>query len=268
VAIVLKTAKDIEMMRAAGHLAAECLYDMGKLVKPGVTPLEIDKACYDWTIARGAIPAPLNYKGYPNSICISVNDVVCHGVPNKKALQRGDIVNLDVTPILNAYHGDTSATFIVGGETNEKARMLVQTSYECLWAGIRQVKPGNHIGDIGHAIQTLAEGRGFSVVIDYCGHGIGKIFHEDPVVIHVGKPGQGPILKPNMIFTIEPMLNMGSYKTKLEKDDWTVRTADGTWSAQFEHTILVTNEGVEVLTLHPNKIDNGTWPPSVLSANK
>jgi len=252
-AINIKTAKEIELMRAAGKLAGECLKAMGELVKPGAIPLDIDKACHEWTTARGATSAPLNYKGYPNSLCISVNDVICHGIPNKRPLQKGDIVNLDVTPILNGFHGDTSATYIVGGSTNEKATLLVKTAHECLWAGIKQVKPGNTIGDIGSAIQTIAESRGFSVVVDYCGHGIGRVFHEDPVVLHIGKPKTGAVLKEGMTFTIEPMINAGKSTTKLESDDWTVRTLDGSLSAQFEHTILVTASGVEVLTLQPGE---------------
>lgn len=248
--ITIKSPREIELMRQAGKLAAECLVEMGKLVKEGVTPLEIDQACRAWTKAKGAIPAPLNYKGFPNSLCVSVNDVVCHGIPNKKPFKKGDIVNLDVTPILNGYHGDTSATFIVG-EVPARVKLLVDTAYEAMWAGIMQIKPGNAVGDIGHAIQTLVEGRDFSVVVDYCGHGIGKEFHEDPMIVHVGRPKQGVVFKEGMIFTVEPMVNMGDYKTKVEKDGWTVRTADGSLSAQFEHTILVTKDGHEVLTMPP-----------------
>lgn len=246
--ITIKSAREIELMRQAGKLAAECLEEMSRLLKEGITPLEIDRACHDWTLKKGAIPAPLNYKGYPSSLCVSVNDVVCHGIPNKRALKNGDIVNLDVTPILNGYHGDTSATFIIG-DAPENVKHLVSTAKESMWAGIHQVKPGNTIGDIGYAIQSLVEPRGYSVVLDYCGHGIGKEFHEDPVVLHVGRPKQGVVLKEGMIFTIEPMINMGSHKTRLEKDGWTVRTQDGSLSAQFEHTVLVTADGVEVLTL-------------------
>ncbi len=250
--ITIKSEREIEFMRAAGKLAGECLVEMGKLVKEGVTPKEIDKACYEWTKAHGAIPAPLNYKGYPASLCVSVNDVVCHGIPDNRPLKNGDIVNLDVTPILNGYHGDTSATFIVGS-ADEKVRKFVETAKESLWAGIREVKPGNTVGDIGHAIQTLVQPRGYSVVVDFCGHGIGRIFHEDPVVMHVGRPKTGVTLKTGMTFTIEPMINVGSYKVKIEKDGWTARTVDGSLSAQFEHTVLVTGTGVEVLTLAPGE---------------
>jgi methionyl aminopeptidase len=248
--ITIKSAREIELMRAAGRLAGECLFEMGKMIKEGVTPLEVDRYCYEWTLKKGAIPAPLNYKGFPNSLCVSVNDVVCHGIPNKRAFKNGDIVNLDVTPILNGYHGDTNATFIVGDVAPE-VKQLVNTAYEAMWAGIMQVKPGATVGDIGHAIQTLAESRDFSVVLDYCGHGIGKEFHEDPVIMHVGRPKQGVVFKEGMTFTIEPMINIGGYKTKIEKDGWTVRTADGSLSAQFEHTVLVTKDGYEVLTLPP-----------------
>jgi methionyl aminopeptidase len=197
-----------------------------------------------------AIPATMNYKGFPSSLCVSVNDVVCHGIPtnNNRPFRPGDIVNLDVTPILGGYHGDTNATFFVG-ESPDGVKKFVQTAREAMWAGIRQVRPGNTLGDIGHAIETLVKGRGFSVVEEYCGHGIGRNFHEDPVVLHVGRPKHGVVLKQGMTFTIEPMINMGSRYTVLEDDGWTVRTQDGKLSAQFEHTVLVTPNGVEVLTL-------------------
>lgn len=246
--ITIKSKREIELMRAVGKMAAECLQEMGQMVREGVTPVEIDRACHEWTIARGARPGPLNYRGFPSSLCVSVNDVVCHGIPGNRPFRRGDIVNLDVTPVLEGYHGDTNATFIVG-EVAPKTKLLVDTAFESMWAAIRTVKPGSTLGDIGHAIQSLVESRGFSVVTDYCGHGIGKEFHEDPVVLHVGKPKQGIVLKEGMTFTIEPMINVGRPHTKLEKDDWTVRTLDGSLSAQFEHTILVTNTGYEVLTL-------------------
>jgi methionyl aminopeptidase len=254
--ITIKSEREIELMRKAGKLAAQCLVEMGKMVREGVRGSEIDKACREWTLARGAIPAPLNYKGYPSSLCVSVNDVVCHGIPDDRQFRSGDIVNLDVTPILEGYHGDTNATFLVG-EVPEKVRTFVNTAREALWAGIRQVRPGNTIGDIGYAIDTLVRSRGYSVVLEYCGHGIGRVFHEDPVVMHVGRPKQGVILKPGMTFTIEPMINMGAAKTKLDEDGWTARSADGSLSAQFEHTVLVTPTGVEVLTLQ-----EGEMPPT------
>lgn len=250
--ITIKSKREIELMREVGKMASECLREMGKLVKPGATPMDIDRACHAWTTARGARPGPLNYKGFPSSLCVSVNDVVCHGIPNKRPFKEGDIVNLDVTPVLNGYHGDTNATFIVG-KVPERVELLVKTAHEALWRGIRQVKPGNTLGDIGHAIQMHVEERGFSVVVDYCGHGIGKGFHEDPVVMHVGRPKTGIALKEGMTFTIEPMINMGGNKTRVEADGWTVRTVDGSLSAQFEHTVLVTPTGVEVLTLQPGE---------------
>lgn len=247
--ITIKSEREIQLMRAAGKLAAENLREMGKFVVAGNTPEQIDFACREWTKAKGAIPAPLNYKGFPASLCVSVNEVVCHGVPNGRPFRNGDIVNLDVTPILEGYHGDTNATFIVG-DAPDNIRKFVSTAWESMWAGIKQVKPGNTIGDIGYAIGTLVRARGYSVVLDYCGHGIGRVFHEDPVVMHDGKPGTGPVMKAGMTFTIEPMINLGGPRTKLdEKDGWTVRTADGSLSAQFEHTVLVTPTGVEVLTL-------------------
>ena len=230
--ITIKSDREIELMRKVGKLASQCLRDMGKLVKEGNTPAMIDRACRDWCAKHDAIPAPLNYKGYPASLCVSVNDVVCHGIPDERPFQKGDIVNLDVTPILNGYHGDTNATFVVG-EVPEKVKKFIETARESMWAGIRQVRPGNTVGDIGHAIETLVKARGYSVVVEYCGHGIGRIFHEDPVVLHVGKPKQGVILKAGMTFTIEPMINMGSAKTTLDNDGWTARTADHSLSAQF-----------------------------------
>lgn len=247
--ITIKSEREIELMRKVGKLAGKCLKEMGKLVKEGNTPLMIDAACREWTARHDAIPAPLNYKGFPASLCVSPNDVVCHGIPDKRAFRGGDIVNLDVTPILNGYHGDTNATFFVG-DVPAHVRAFVATAEESLWAGINQVRPGNTLGDIGHAIETLVKARGYSVVLEYCGHGIGRNFHEDPVVMHVGRPKQGIILKPGMTFTIEPMINLGKPQTVLdEKDGWTARSADGSLSAQFEHTVLVTPDGVEVLTL-------------------
>jgi methionyl aminopeptidase len=246
--ITIKSDREIDLMRKAGKLASECLRTMGALVKEGVKPSEIDRACREWTKAKGAIPAPLNYKGFPASLCVSVNDVVCHGIPGDRPFRKGDIVNLDVTPILDGYHGDTNATFVVG-DVPDSVRQFVSTAWRAMWAGIQQVKPGNTVGDIGNAIETLVRKHGYSVVLEYCGHGIGRIFHEDPVILHVGRPKAGVPLKPGMTFTIEPMINMGAPQTKLDNDGWTARTADGSLSAQFEHTVLVTPSGVEVLTL-------------------
>jgi methionyl aminopeptidase len=253
--VTIKSEKEIEGMRKAGKLAALCLDDMLKLVKPGVTPVEIDKACRKWTAEHDAIPAPLNYRGYPASLCISINDVVCHGIPTTRPFKNGDLVNLDVTPILGGFHGDTNATVYVGAPSHIKpeVKTLLDVAYQSMWAGIRQVKPGNTLGDIGHAIQQIVEGAGFSVVLEYCGHGIGRIFHEDPTVVHIGKPGQGMKLREGMTFTIEPMVNVGARDVFVEKDGWTVRTLDHTLSAQFEHTVLVTPGGVEVLTLRADE---------------
>jgi methionyl aminopeptidase len=254
--ITIKSAREIELMREVGKLAAKCLRDMGALVKEGNTPRQIDSACREWMKRHNAIAATINYKGYPDALCVSVNDVVCHGIPDDRPFKSGDIVNLDVTPILNGYHGDTNATFFVG-EVNEKIRSFVATARESMWAGIRQVKPGNTIGDIGYAIESMVKSKGYSVVVEYCGHGIGRNFHEDPVVMHVGRPKHGVILKEGMTFTIEPMINMGAPQTRLERDGWTVRSLDGSLSAQFEHTVLVTPTGVEVLTL-----GEGETPPT------
>jgi methionyl aminopeptidase len=250
--VTIKSAHEIEQMRIVGKMAGECLATMMELVKEGTSGLEIDKACYDWTKERGAYPAPLNYKGFPKSLCISPNDVICHGIPNAAKFKNGDIVNLDVTPRLNGFHGDTNATVIVG-DVSAEVRQFVETARLSLWDGIRTVKPGSTLGDIGHAIQTRVEGAGYSVVLEFCGHGIGRIFHEDPAVMHVGKPGQGMKLRAGMIFTIEPMINMGKRNCYVEKDGWTARTKDKSLSAQFEHTILVTDTGYEVLTLRPGE---------------
>jgi methionyl aminopeptidase len=253
--ITIKSEREIELMRAVGKLAARCLKEMGALVQEGNTPRMIDTACRAWMAAHNAIPATVNYKGYPDSLCVSVNEVVCHGIPDNRPFKKGDIVNLDVTPILDGYHGDTNATFFVG-PVAEPVKKFVNTANEAMWAGIRQVRPGNTLGDVGHAIESLVKARGYSVVVEYCGHGIGRNFHEDPVVMHIGKPKQGVILKQGMTFTIEPMINMGKAQTRVEEDGWTVRTIDGSLSAQFEHTCLVTPNGVEVLTL-----GEGVEPP-------
>ncbi len=250
--VTIKSTREIEAMRKAGALAAQCLTEMLKLVKVGVSPLEIDRACSEWTLAKGAVPAPLNYHGFPGNLCISVNDVVCHGIPDKRAFKKGDLVNLDVTPILDGFHGDTNATVVVGAanesEVDPKVQRLIETARLSMWEGIRQVRPGATVGDIGHAIQTYVENVGFSVVAEYCGHGIGRGFHEDPIVPHIGRRGQGMKLREGMTFTVEPMVNMGKREIFVEKDKWTVRTQDGSLSAQFEHTILVTSSGFEVLT--------------------
>ena len=239
----------IEKMRTVGALAAEQLEMIEAYIVPGVTTGELDRICHEYTInQQKAIPAPLNYRGFPKSICTSVNHVVCHGIPSdKKVLKDGDIVNVDVTLIKDEYHGDTSRMFIVG-KGSIRAERLTKICQECLYLGIQQVKPGNHIGDIGYVIQRHAESSGFSVVRDYCGHGIGKIFHDTPQVPHYGNRGEGPELKPGMTFTIEPMINAGKAATRLLPDNWTVVTRDHKLTAQWEHTMLVTETGYEILT--------------------
>jgi methionyl aminopeptidase len=246
--VTIKSAREIEYMRKAGKVAGECLSDMMKLVKPGVTAKQIDEACHEWIVSRGHIPATLGYNGFPANLCISVNDVVCHGIPDGRAFKNGDIVNLDVTPIVEGFHGDTNAMVLVGDVKPEAVRLVEKTRIS-MWKGIQQVRPGATLGDIGHAIQSFAEAEGYSVVLEYCGHGIGRGFHEDPSVSHVGKPGKGMRLREGMTFTIEPMINLGKRHIYEEDDGWTVRTSDGSLSAQFEHTILVTPTGYEVLTL-------------------
>lgn len=246
--IIIKTPEDIAKMRIAGKLAAEVLEMIEPYVKEGVTTEELDKICHDYIVnVQQAIPAPLNYHGFPKSICTSVNHVVCHGIPGSKKLKNGDVVNIDVTVLKDGYHGDTSKIFFVG-KPSILADRLVKITQECLYIGIRMVKPGVHLGDIGAAIQEHAEKNRFTVVREYCGHGIGQIFHEPPNVLHYGKPGTGEALKQGMIFTIEPMINAGKRDVKLLPDEWTVVTKDHSLSAQWEHTILVTETGYEVLT--------------------
>jgi methionyl aminopeptidase len=250
-AITIKTPEEIEKMRVAGRLAAEVLSMIEPHVKPGVTTGELDRLCHDHIVnVQQAVPAPLNYRGFPRSICTSVNHQVCHGIPGEKKLKKGDIVNIDITVIKDGWHGDTSRMFYVG-EPSIQARRLVETTYECMHRGIEQVRPGARLGDIGHAIQTLAEKHGFSVVREYCGHGIGREFHEDPQVLHYGKPGTGLELVPGMTFTVEPMINAGRPEIRLLPDNWTVVTRDHSLSAQWEHTILVTDNGHEILTQIP-----------------
>ena len=254
--ITYKDAQGIAGMRVAGRLASEVLDYLTPFVQPGVTTNALDKLAYDYIIqVQGAIPAPLNYKGggdtpYPKSICTSVNHQVCHGIPNDKALKKGDVVNIDVTVIKNSWHGDTSRMFMVG-EVSIAAKRLANITYEAMWKGIMLVKPGIHLGDIGFAIQKFAEGHGFSVVREFCGHGIGQIFHEEPQVLHYGRPGTLDKLKEGMTFTIEPMINAGKKEIKdgPEKDGWTIVTKDHSLSAQWEHTVLVTPTGYEVMTL-------------------
>lgn len=247
--VSIKTTHEIEKMRVAGRLAAEVLEMIEPFVRPGVTTAELDRRCHDYIVnEQQATPAPLNYRGFPKSICSSVNQVVCHGIPGEKRLKKGDIVNLDITVIKDGYHGDTSKMFRVG-ETSILANRLIDITYQALWIGIEQVRPGAKIGDIGYAIQTFVEGHDYSVVREYCGHGIGKEFHEEPQILHYGTAGTGLSLQPGMCFTIEPMVNAGKHQVKLRPDGWTVVTKDRSLSAQYEHTLLVTQTGYEVLTL-------------------
>ncbi|MFT5208774.1 MAG: methionyl aminopeptidase [Flavobacterium sp.] len=247
--IEIKTAEDIEKMRTVGALAAKQLQMIEEFIKPGISTGELDRICHEYTInEQQAIPAPLNYRGFPKSICTSVNHVVCHGIPtDEKILKQGDIINVDVTLIKDEFHGDTSKTFYVG-KPSILAQRLVSICKEALYLGIQAVKPGAFLGDIGYATQTHAEKNRFSVVREYCGHGIGRVFHDEPQVLHYGKRGTGVELKPGMVFTIEPMLNAGKAAVKLLPDEWTVVTKDHKLTAQWEHTILVTQTGYEILT--------------------
>jgi methionyl aminopeptidase len=249
----IKTPDEIEKMRTAGRLAAEVLQMIGPHIQPGITTGELDRLCHHYIVeVQQAIPAPLNYKGFPKSICTSVNHQVCHGIPGDKRLKKGDIVNVDVTVIKDDYHGDTSRMFFVG-EASIQAKRLVQVTRECMYKGIELVKPGARLGDIGHTIQRHAEAHGFSVVREYCGHGIGRDFHEDPQVLHYGERGTGMELVAGMTFTIEPMINAGRPDVKLLPDGWTVVTRDHSLSAQWEHTLLVTPTGYEILTATPGE---------------
>lgn len=247
--VTIKTPDEIEKMRIAGRMAAEVLEMIGDHVVAGATTEDLDRLCHHHiTEVQNAIPACLGYRGFPKSICTSVNQVVCHGIPSaKKKLKNGDIINIDVTVIYEGYHGDTSKMYFVG-KPSSHAERLVKITQECMYKGIELVKPGTRLGDIGHVIQQHAESNYYSVVREYCGHGIGQTFHEDPQVLHYGKPDTGMELKPGMCFTIEPMINAGKAATKLKGDGWTVETRDGRLSAQWEHTMLVTMDGVEVLT--------------------
>jgi methionyl aminopeptidase len=249
-AIKIHGPEGFEAMRRAGRLAAETLDMLIPHVVPGVTTEAIDRLAHDFITAHVALAAPLNYRGFPKSICTSVNHVVCHGIPGDKVLQSGDIVNIDVTTLLDGWHGDTSRMFLVG-DVPLKARRLVEITYEAMMRGIATVKPGSRVGDIGHAIQSFAEGQRCSVVRDFCGHGLGQVFHDAPNILHYGTPGTGPELREGMFFTIEPMINLGRYDVKVLSDGWTAVTKDRSLSAQFEHSIGVTAEGCEIFTLSP-----------------
>jgi len=254
-AIKLHGPEGFEGMRKAGRLGAEILDALVPHVVPGVTTAELDDIVREMTLAAGGVPATLGYRGYTHSCCISSNHVVCHGIPSEKALKDGDIVNIDVTPLLGGWHGDTSRMFLVG-DVGIKARRLVDVTYECLMLGLEQAKPGNHLGDVAHAIQRHAEKHRYGVVRDFCGHGLGQIFHDAPEVVHVGRPGTGPELRPGMFFTVEPMINIGRADVKLLDDGWTAVTRDRSLSAQFEHSIGITETGCEIFTKSPKGLDN------------
>ncbi|QOC21758.1 type I methionyl aminopeptidase [Wenzhouxiangella sp. AB-CW3] len=250
--IHIKTPDQIEAMRVAGQQAASVLRMIREHVKVGVTTAELDRICHEFIVDElGAVPAPLNYRGFPKSICTSLNHVVCHGIPGDRKLKSGDILNIDITVIQDGWHGDTSKMFYVG-EPSVKARRVCEVAHRALLTGIEMVRPGVTLGDIGHAIQTYAEGERCSVVREYCGHGIGRGFHEAPQVLHYGRPGEGVVLEPGMTFTIEPMVNLGKRHTRLLPDEWTVITRDRSLSAQWEHTMAVTDDGVDVLTRLPD----------------
>ena len=251
--VSIKSPAEIDQMRLVGKLAADVLEMIEPCIRPGVTTDELDRRCHDYIVnVQDAIPAPLNYHGFPKSICTSINHVVCHGIPSEKRLKDGDVVNIDITVIKHGFHGDTSKMFFVGTPTI-KAQRLVDTSYECLKLGLEMVRPGTRLGDIGAAIQAYAEARNYSVVREYCGHGIGREFHEEPQVLHYGQAGTGYVLEPGMTFTIEPMINAGKRQVRLLPDNWTVVTKDHSLSAQWEHTVLVTETGFQVLTARPHE---------------
>lgn len=255
--IHIKSSREIEHMRKTARLAASTLEMIEDHIKPGVSTEELNRICHEYIEKNGAYPSPLNYNGFPKSICTSPNEVICHGIPHESVvLKDGDILNIDVTTYLNKFHGDTNKTFLVGNVAPE-VQKLVDITYQCMREGINTVKPGGRIGDIGAVIQEVAHDNGFSVVEEYCGHGIGREFHEEPQVVHVGKKGTGPEMKPGMTFTIEPMINLGERYCELLSDGWTVVTRDKKWSAQFEHTILVTEDGHEILTLRSD--ENATY---------
>lgn len=256
--VTIHSAEDFAKMRTAGKLAAETLDYITSFVKPGVSSNELNTLCHDFIVSHGAIPAPLGYKGFPKSICTSINHVVCHGIPSDKPLKNGDILNIDVTVIVDGWHGDTSRMYYVG-EVGIKAQRLTRVTYEAMMIGIEKVKPGVHLGDIGNAIQSYAEKHNYSVVRDYTGHGIGRLFHTEPTILHYGKVGTGLVLEEGMFFTIEPMVNAGHYSTHLSRlDGWTVTTSDKSLSAQFEHSLGVTKDGFEIFTLSPKNL---LYPP-------
>jgi methionyl aminopeptidase len=249
--INIYTPDDFAGMRAAGRLTAEALDMIAPHVRPGVTTGALDRLCHEFIVGHGAVPAPLNYRGYPKSICTSINHVVCHGIPGDRRLEDGDILNIDVTVILDGWHGDTSRMFFVGDRIPIKAKKLVDVTYDAMMRGIAVVKPGVHIGAIGNAIQRFAEGHRFSVVRDFCGHGVGRVFHDAPSILHYGRTEDGPVMREGMFFTVEPMINAGRFEVKVLSDGWTAVTKDRSLSAQFEHTVGVTATGYEIFTISP-----------------
>jgi methionyl aminopeptidase len=248
--ITIHAPEDFAGMRAAGRLAAETLDMITPHIRPGVTTAQIDRICHEFILAHGATPAPLGYRGFPKATCISINHVVCHGIPGERRLIEGDILNIDITVILDGWHGDSSRMY-VAGQPSTRARMLMDATYEAMMRGIALIRPGVTLGDIGHAIQSFVEAQRFSVVRDFCGHGIGRRFHEAPNVLHFGRPGDGPTLRAGMFFTVEPMVNAGRPEVKVLDDGWTAVTRDRSLSAQFEHMIGVTEEGCEIFTVSP-----------------
>ena len=258
--ITIHKPEDFGVMRRAGKLAAEALDMITAHVRPGISTGEIDKLCHDYMVERGAIPATLGYRGYTKSSCTSVNHVVCHGIPGDRVLVDGDIINIDVTVILDGWHGDSSRMY-VAGEASTKAKLLMDVTYDAMMKGIAAIRPGATLGDIGHAIQVHVEKHRFSVVRDFCGHGIGRHFHEPPNILHFGRPGEGPKLKPGMFFTVEPMVNAGRPEVKILDDGWTAVTRDRSLSAQFEHMVAVTDNGVEIFTLSPKGMHKPPYSP-------
>ena len=257
--ITIHAPEDFAGMREAGRLAAATLDMIAAEIRPGVSTAALDRLCHTFITDHGAVPAPLNYRGFPKSICTSINHVVCHGIPGDRRLEAGDVLNIDVTVVLNGWHGDTSRMFCAGAPAT-RARNLIEVTYEALLRGIRAVRPGATLGDVGHAIQSFVESHRFSVVRDFCGHGIGRRFHEAPNVLHFGRPGDGPVLRPGMFFTIEPMVNAGRPEVKVLDDGWTAVTRDRSLSAQFEHMVGVTPNGVEVFTRSPAGLDKPPYP--------
>jgi len=248
--ITIYAPEDFAGMRAAGTLAAETLDMITPYVRPGVSTATLNLMCHEFMVSRGAVPASLNYRGFPKSICTSINHVVCHGIPGERKLEEGDILNIDVTVVLDGWHGDSSRMY-VAGTPSTRARVLMDVTYEALLRGVRAVHPGATLGDVGYAIQSYVESKRFSVVRDFCGHGIGRRFHEAPNILHFGRPGDGPVLRPGMFFTIEPMVNAGRPEVKVLEDGWTAVTRDRSLSAQFEHMVGVTEDGCEIFTLSP-----------------